>query len=313
MEHLDFTPTPIIQLPYYSNKWGCNVVAKRDDLFAQAGGGSKARMLQYILYPLVRDNTEVLVTAGGPCSNYNRAAALLCAHYGIQLELISYTDEPKEWESLNHKIVKLAGAHLTFCKKDNVPTTIEQVVESVSKSGKRFSHLYGGGRQLEGFYAYYDAVKELREQSSTDFDEVFVACGTGTTLTGICAGMHKFFPNAIVHAISNARLWNAEKSIIEDDMKILNDYLGTSYDFSNMRFHEEFLAGGYAKTCDAELSTIRECISNTGMLVDPTYSGKAFWGMSEIISKENSGNKNILFWNTGGQMNLMTQINEFGN
>lgn len=313
MEHLDFTPTPVIELPYYSNKWKCHVMAKRDDLFSQAGGGSKARMLQYILQPLVRDNTEVLVTAGGPCSNYNRAAALLCAHYGIQLDLISYTDEPKDWESLNHKIVKLAGTNFTFCEKNNVPSTIQRVIEVVSKSGKRFAHLYGGGKQLEGFFAYYDAVRELKEQTSTEFDNVFVACGTGTTLTGICAGMHKFFPNAVVHAISNARLWDTEKEIIEDDMKILNGYLGTNYDFSNMRFHDEFLAGGYAKTCEKELNAIKECISNTGMLVDPTYSGKAFWGMSEIVDKEKLEHKNLLFWNTGGQMNLMTQINLFGN
>ena len=32
-------------------------------------------------------------------------------------------------------------------------------------------------------------------------------------------------------------------------------------------------------------STIKECISKEGMIIDPTYSGKAFWGMIDIIKK----------------------------
>lgn len=311
MKHLDFSPTPLTPLQYYRRKYHCNILAKRDDLFAQAGGGSKARMLQYILFPLVQNKTAILITAGGPCSNYNRAAALLCAHYGIQLKLISYTDSPEDWQSLNHFLVKLAGAEVTVCDKSNVPETIEKVVGNTSKSTSNFVHLYGGGKQVEGFYAYYDAVRELHEQTPDKIDEVFVACGTGTTLTGICAGMHRYFPNAVVHAISNARTWEVEKPTLTADMEELNAYLGTSYDFSNMVYHEEFLFGGYGKTSKEELDTIKECVGKTGMLIDPTYSGKAFYGMTQILSRSNDKleDKNVLFWNTGGQMNLLSQKN----
>lgn len=310
MNHLDFQVTPLNELKYWSKKWGVELLCKRDDLFAQAGGGSKARMLQYILYQLVENKIEVLITAGGPCSNYNRAAALLCAHYGIKMKLISYTDFIDEYEtSLNHHLVKLAGADIIFCKKKEVPQTIQKVIEEVKSAGKSYQYLYGGGKSLEGVFAYYDAVKELYHQYSGRLDAVFVACGTGTTLTGICAGMQKYFPNAIVHAISTARTYEDEKVVLNEDMGYLNTYLNANYDFSNLCFHDEFLLGGYGQTSVKELDIIRECISKEGMLIDPTYSGKAFYGMSELLptmAKVNDTRFSVLFWNTGGIFNLLS-------
>ena len=57
MKHLDFLPTPVSNLKYYSDKFGCNIMAKRDDLFSEACGGNKARMLQYILADVNKDVT----------------------------------------------------------------------------------------------------------------------------------------------------------------------------------------------------------------------------------------------------------------
>lgn len=53
MEHLSFIATPIAPLPYLSEKYNIELLTKRDDLFLSALDGSKARILQYILYPLL--------------------------------------------------------------------------------------------------------------------------------------------------------------------------------------------------------------------------------------------------------------------
>lgn len=144
MKHLDFTPTPVKSLPYYSEKFGCQLLCKRDDLFAEAGGGNKARMLQYILADVNRLNCDVLVTAGGPCSNFNRACALMCAKIGVSMHLVEYTDNPDEFQSsLNYFLCKLAGITRTRCKKDNVPDTIKRALDSYF--GKKVKFVYGGG------------------------------------------------------------------------------------------------------------------------------------------------------------------------
>ena len=307
MNHFAFCPTPITDLKFYSEKYGVNLFCKRDDLFLEAGGGNKARMLQYILANCNSSNTNVLVTAGGPCSNFNRACALMCAKIGIKMHLIEYTDEPKEWKSLNYFICKLAGITTTRCAKKDVPKTIQDVLQQYQKANIKAKFVYGGGKSLEGIYAYYDAVAELNKQCDK-IDHVFLACGTGTTLTGVCAGMQKYYPDAIIHAISTARKYEDEINVLEEDMSVLNNYVDSSFSFSNLDFCDSFLCGGYAKYNEDLLDVIKECLSNEGMIIDPTYSGKAFYGMRKIMEsnlKKYSG-KNILFWNTGGIMNLLS-------
>lgn len=44
------------------------------------------------------------------------------------------------------------------------------------------------------------------------------------------------------------------------------------------------------------------------MIIDPTYSGKVFYGMKQTILKEPQKYEgtNVLFWNTGGIINLLS-------
>lgn len=312
MRHLDFTPTPVSSLPYFSKKLNCNLLCKRDDLFAEAGGGSKARMLQYILADVSRNNCDVLVTAGGPCSNFNRACSLMCAKLGFPMHLIEYTDNSDEWKSLNYYLCKLAGIKTTRCDKSIVPQTIKLVMDLYSSAGKKAKNVYGGGKSLEGIFAYYEAVNELCQQVS-DLDYVFLACGTGTTLTGVCAGVQHFFSNAKVVAISTARTYEQERTVLEEDMQLLNSYLNTNYTFENLIFLDKYLCGGYALYSEELFETVKECISHEGMIVDPTYSGKAFWGMVNEISANpiQFNGKNVLFWNTGGIMNLLSTKDDY--
>lgn len=309
MNHLPFCPTPIIDLPFYSKKWNVELLCKRDDLFLDAGGGNKARMLQFILANINASNTDVLVTAGGPCSNFNRACALMCARLGIKMHLIEYTDEPNEWNSLNYYICKLANISTTRCDKREVQITIQNVLKDYQNNNIRTVYIYGGGKSLEGIYAYFDAINELKNQCY-EIDHLFVACGTGTTLTGICAGMQHFFPKAIVHAISTARSYEDEIQVLNNNMNILNSYLGTSFDFNNLEFSDKYLCGGYAKYNQDLFNIITECLSNEGMIIDPTYSGKTFYGMAKTIEynpKRFTGKK-VLFWNTGGIINLLSTM-----
>lgn len=148
MNHLPFAPTPIDKLTYYSKQFNLNLFCKRDDLFAEAGGGSKARMLQYIMADVNRNNCNVVVTAGGPCSNFNRACALMCAKIGVKMHLIEYTDEPSEWESLNYYLCKLASIQTTRCHKSVVPQTIQSIIDQYNDKHLIIRYIYGGGGDL---------------------------------------------------------------------------------------------------------------------------------------------------------------------
>lgn len=311
MHHLSFTPTPIIVTPnrLADYKLG-GVKFKRDDLFLKAGGGSKARMLQYILADV--SEYDVLVTAGGPCSNFNRACALQCAELGIPMHLVTYTDHPHEFATSNNFFIcKLADVRMTRCEKTMVAQTIQDVVESYRREGLKVKSVYGGGRSVEGIYAYYDAVKELMSQipQGETLDKVFVACGTGTTVAGILAGFQEFSPSTEIHAISVARQESAEMPVIEENLKMLGSYLDKNFDTRNLRFHDEFILGEYGATNDDLTEFIHRFISATGILVDPIYSGKALWGMGKVL--ESAPMSNMLFWHTGAIYTLMSNRMKF--
>jgi L-cysteate sulfo-lyase len=46
---ISHTPTLLERLPRLSNELGCNLFIKRDDCTGLAGGGNKARKLEYLI------------------------------------------------------------------------------------------------------------------------------------------------------------------------------------------------------------------------------------------------------------------------
>jgi len=79
MNHFPYNETNIEPLANLSNELGVNIYVKRDDTFQLAGGGNKARKLQYILYKAKHENYNAIVTTGDINSNHCRAVALMGA------------------------------------------------------------------------------------------------------------------------------------------------------------------------------------------------------------------------------------------
>jgi len=78
----------------------------------------------------------------------------------------------------------------------------------------------------------------------------------------------------------------------------------------------EFIDGykglGYAISKEGELRFISEVASKEGILLDPVYTGKAFYGMYNEIKKGYfKESKNILFIHTGGQYGVFPKREQF--
>lgn len=182
-------------------------------------------------------------------------------------------------------------------------------MEHYAAKGQRAKNIYGGGRCLEGIYAYYDSVEELANQIDIkSLQKVFVTCGTGTTTAGLMAGFQKHAPNVEIHAISVARKWNEEKNIISENIQLINKFSGSNYDMSNLIFHDEYIMGEYGATTPELIKFIQQFISSTGILIDPIYSGKALFGMSKLLKPTDT---NVLFWHTGAIYTLLSNKSLF--
>jgi D-cysteine desulfhydrase len=71
------------------------------------------------------------------------------------------------------------------------------------------------------------------------------------------------------------------------------------------RWFDGYVGSGYGKAGSKELSLIREVARSEGILLDPVYTGKAFYGMSQELERnpEVFGDR-IVFIHTGGLFGL---------
>ena len=308
MNHFSYEKTEIMPISVPGDD--LRVICKRDDRFLGGYGGSKARMLKYILFPIKEEGIDLILTAGGPCSNFNRALSVYCAEMHIRLRIVSYTDQKEQYDtSLNYHITRLMNVEYVFCDKKDVSDVLDREKEKLEKGKCKYIFIYGGAEgNVDGMEAYFDAVRELKGQID-DISHIFLPCGTGTTTTGICAGAQAFFPHAKVHAISVARKWEVEKVVLENNIRLLNLRKKSNYSFDNLVFHDQYLEGGYAHHSVDIARTIEEVAASSGMILDPIYSGKAFWGMvKELREIEENEREKVLFWNTGGLINFLSSI-----
>ena len=63
---------------------------------------------------------------------------------------------------------------------------------------------------------------------------------------------------------------------------------------------DNYLCGGYGRYDERISEVISRLMRSCGVPLDPTYTGKAFYGMEQWIEEHDVRSKNILFLHTGG-------------
>lgn len=87
---------------------------------------------------------------------------------------------------------------------------------------------------------------------------------------------------------------------------MLADHYGIEERYGDrILFCTDYLCGGYEQFSPEMEEYLTAVMKSTGLMFDTTYSGKAFFGMMDIVKKQSLSEKNILFWHTGGLMNIM--------
>jgi len=103
-------PTPLVRAHRLEAALRCGpVLLKRDDLAGFAAAGNKTRPLEYLVGAALAEGADVLVTGGGPGSNFCPAAALAARAAGLDCELVVWGDVAG---SANLALAAAAGARL---------------------------------------------------------------------------------------------------------------------------------------------------------------------------------------------------------
>ena len=297
-KNLLFTPTIIEKIDSTSKN---HIYIKRDDLIPFSFGGNKARKAMYFFDEILSGGYDTVVTYGSSSSNHCRVVANMALKYGLGCYIVSPEEEYKE--TFNSILVKSFGAKTIKAPIDKISETIDALMEDLCKTCKPY-FIQGGGHGNIGTKAYVDAYEEICDYEKANniyFDYIFLASGTGTTQAGlVCGAALNGHADRKIIGISIARQNPRGKEVVQQSV---TDYL-KSVDFKGkipeVNFVDSYICGGYAKYNQEIKKCISEIISKNGIPLNATYTGKAFWGMTEYIKKNSITNKNILFIHTGG-------------
>lgn len=268
----------------------------RDDLLPYSFGGNKVRKALLFFRDIEEGNYDTVVTYGSSSSNHCRIIANMAAAEGRHCHIIS-TESAND--SINRKMVELFRAEITLCDTANVAQTIESVMREYSAKGNSAYFIQGGGHGNIGTRAYdlaFNEINAFEHKHKLSFDYIFLASGTGTTQAGLICGKLRCYSPAKIVGISIARRNPRGAQIVSDSVK---SYCGIDAG-EELVFTDDYICGGYGQYNEGIDKTIEKIFTQYGVPLDPTYTGKAFWGMEQYVKKNQISQKKILFIHTGG-------------
>lgn len=286
---------------------GIDITVIRDDIFPFIGGGGKARKAVYYEEMLCEQGYNAVVTCGGIQSNHNRAIALMCAKNGWKCHLCIQGSEERFFaEKGNALLDRLSGAECEPIRPEDTAVAMDRAMERLTAEGYKPYYCHGGGHDLPGGIAFVDAVAGLARQIEKP-DFIFHASGTGSTQAGIVVGLDRVgWGDVKCIGISVARQYERGHQVIADFANMLAEHYGMTERYDDrILFNADYLCGGYDQFTAEMDWYLKKVMRETGLMFDTTYSGKAFYGMMDYIKKHNLQDKMIVFWHTGGIMNIM--------
>lgn len=305
-------PTPIQKLDHLSRNLGREIWVKRDDLTGVGLSGNKIRKLEFLLRAAQDEGADTLVTCGGAQSNHCRATALAGARLGMRTQVLLRGSAETAREG-NLLLMDLAGAKVRWCSEEDYARRdeiMEEMAASIRSDGGRPYVIPEGGSSALGAIGYVLAMHEIVvqiEDSQIGLDSIVCPVGTGGTYAGLVAG--KAYTEVPAQILGFNVL--GESQDFRPKVRELLDEIGSilrkpvSISNADHEIIDGYVGGGYGITGSGDAQMIRDLAHREGLLLDPTYTAKAFYGMVDRILKKDPrlGNR-ILFLHTGGVFGL---------
>lgn len=291
-----FSPIEELHAPLYQEK-GVRVYIKRDDLIHPYISGNKWRKLKYPLQAAHKQNKTLLVTFGGAWSNHLLATACAGAQFNFQ------TYGFVRGEEINNPVLalcKVFGMQLHFVDRETYKNK-KALFEQYFHDQPEAFFIDEGGYSSAAAQGCAEIVHELTEP----FDHIFSACGTGTTFAGLIQGAEtqRLTPNLHIHGVP---VLKGGTFIWDEIIK-----LGAARS-AHTHLHTDYHFGGYAKTKPKLINYVKQFTRRTGILIEPTYTGKLCYAVEDLITQNYfaEGSK-IIILHTGGLTGFLGMYDKF--
>ena len=302
-------PTPLAACPRLSAELGGpRIWIKRDDMTGLAFGGNKSRYLEFTLAEATAQGCDAAVLSSVVQSNHCRQFAAACARIGLKGVVVLREDDStmgsREPAQGNYLLDQLCGARIRVAPPGQIGAALEEEKERLVKKGyKPFTGLSGMLSRI----AYIQCALEIETQCLTEGiepDHLVIGSG-GTSLAGLVAGYALLGRPLHFLGTPQSKMGQTDgvsariaQSAVEAAAHI---GLACSADPAQITVTDAYVGPGFGYLDQATLDSIRLLAGCEGILVDPTYSGKAFTCLIDQLRQGRfNDSEDIVFVHTGG-------------
>ena len=316
--HLANLPTPLEETSRLAKKIGLSkLLFKRDDLTGLAGGGGKARKLEFDFAEIINGGYDVVITAGGVQSNHARMTAAAGRKLGLDVKLVLGGPDFETYKG-NLLLDVLFGAEIRYLIDDDANDHLTSAMEKwagelVSQGRKPFVIPIGGSTGL-GALGYVKAMHELSSQFGGGEVQIILGVGSCGTFAGAVLGAKIFLPDARVIGISVSRTSEAIKQRTKEIIRECAELIDYKIDASNLQIecYDNYFTEYGIITKESE-KAILDCANLEGILLDPVYTGKVMAGLIDLADKKViDKNIPVIFIHTGGMPVIFSFESELG-
>ncbi len=273
-----------LYFPFLKEK-GISLWVKREDLIHPKISGNKYHKLKYNLLEAQRSGYTTLLSFGGAYSNHIAALAFAGKEKGFRtIGVIRGEELQQRWQdNPTLRAAHTQGMQLHFLSREDYRKKEEATL--LFKLRAQFGDFYllpeGGTNSLA-----VRGCEEILTGEDAHFDVICSCVGTGGTLAGLA---------------NSARPGQRILGFPVLKGGFLKDSIRNFARKNNWNLVPDFHFGGYAKVNKGLVQFMNLFKEQTGIPLDPIYTGKLFFGVLEMIKQDKfEAGTSILIIHSGG-------------
>ena len=289
---------------------GPRVWVKRDDLTGLAFGGNKSRYLEFTLAEAIEQGADAVVLSAVVHSNHCRQFAAAAARLELEaVVVLRRGDTPMgltEPVTGNYLLHHLFGARVRLAPPEEVGPVIEEEMERLRRRGRT---PFTGVSGVLSRVAYVQCALELAAQcddAGVEPTEIFVGSG-GNSLAGLVAGFRllgrpvPFTGTPQSHLADAGSAAGAVAARVTETIDRLDLTCDPPAAADGIRVDDRWVGPGFGILDGPTREAIGLLARTEGLLVDPTYTGKAFNGLLAGVREGRwPDDADVVFVHTGG-------------
>ncbi|QLH68625.1 1-aminocyclopropane-1-carboxylate deaminase/D-cysteine desulfhydrase [Aeromonas veronii] len=283
-------PSPLQRLHHpLLTSYGVELWCKRDDLIHPAISGNKWRKLKYHLQHAKEHGKRHLLSFGGAYSNHIHALAAAGCQSGLRTTGIIRG----EYDAVSNSTLRDSlrwGMDLVFVDRQSYRRRQDPDWLAQFDAPDTLIVPEGGSSPLA-----IPGVAELVGEVPFSPDLWVLPCASGGTLAGLIAGKQDREQILAIAVLKGG-------GFIADEVCRLHP---AAANIPGWRIALDHHDGGYAKFSPALWQWVQDFSTDTGLPLEPIYSGKAMWGLfRELAAGRIATGSKIVFIHTGGMQGL---------